>query len=44
MIHIKAHKYGTADFTIKDGKKEYRYSLEVYEDDGGHIQLKIESR
>ena len=41
MISIFAHQFGSTEFTIKDGGKEYRYNLEVYEDDGGHIQTKI---
>lgn len=41
MIQIQAHKYGTTDFTIKDGAKEYNYTLEIYEDDQGHLQTKI---
>lgn len=40
-VHIVGNNYGTTDFTIKDGKKEYRYTLEIYEDDGGHTQTKI---
>ena len=41
MILIQAHKYGTTDFTVKDGAKEYKYTLEVYEDSDGHTQTKI---
>lgn len=41
MIQIQAHKYGTTDFTIKDGAKEYKYTLVVYEDDQGYSQTKI---
>lgn len=41
MVGIKAHKFGQTGFTIKDGAKEYRYSLEVYEDDEGHSRTKI---
>lgn len=33
-VHIEAHKYGTASFTIRDGDKEYRYLVEVYNDKG----------
>ena len=41
IIAISAHKYGTTGFVIKDGGKEYRYTLEVYEDDNGHVQTRI---
>ena len=41
MIRIKAHQYGTTEFTIKDSDKVYRYKLEIYEDDGGHPQTSI---
>lgn len=40
-ILIQAHKYGTTDFTVKDGAKEYKYTLEIYEDNDGHTQTKI---
>lgn len=41
MILIEAKKYGTTDFIITDGDQEYRYTLEIYEDDGGHPQTRI---
>ena len=41
MVLIQANKYGTTTFTIKDGDKEYRYSLEIYEDDNGIPQTRI---
>ena len=44
MIEIHAHDFGTADFVIRDGDSEYRYTLIVYEDDGGHTQIDIRKR
>jgi hypothetical protein len=44
MIEIHAHDFGTADFVIRDGDSEYRYTLTVYEDDGGHNQIDIRKR
>ena len=41
MIRIQTTKYGTTAFTITDGEKEYRYLLEIYEDDDGHSQVRI---
>ena len=41
MVLIQANKYGATTFTIKDGDKEYRYSLEIYEDDNGIPQTRI---
>ena len=41
MLRIAANQYGTMEFTVKDGDKEYRYSLEIYEDDSGHPQTRI---
>ena len=41
MVLIKAHRFGTTDFTIRDGDKTYRYSLEIYEDDAGHSQTRM---
>lgn len=41
MIRIQAEKYGTTAFTITDGDHEYRYLLEVYEDDSGYSQVRI---
>ena len=41
QIDINAHNYGTTNFTITDGNKTYRYTLEVYEDDGGHPQIRL---
>lgn len=43
-IQIHARAYGTWEFSIQDGNTEYRYTLEVYEDDGGHNQIRITPR
>ena len=44
MILIRTTKLGTADFSIRDGETEYRYTAEIYEDEGRHIQIKITER
>lgn len=41
MIRIEASAYGEAAFTIRDGETEYRYTVEVYEDEGGHSQVRV---
>ena len=41
MIRIQTDKNCTTAFVIKDGPNEYRYSLEIYEDDTGHSQILI---
>ena len=41
MIRIQSDKYGTTGFTIEDGEKEYNYTIEIYEDEKGHIQIRI---
>lgn len=41
LIRISTKAFGMSDFTIKDGDREYRYSLRVYEDDNGHTQMEI---
>lgn len=43
-ILIQAHDYGTTSFTIKDGDKEYRYDINIYEDDTGVSQIDITSK
>lgn len=40
-ISIECKQFGATEFVIKDGDKEYRYLLEVYEDEGGHPQTRI---
>ena len=44
MVRIHAADFGTADFVIRDGKQEYAYTLEVFEDENGHSQLRITER
>jgi len=44
MVRIRAAAFGDADFTIRDGDKEYRYTVVVYEDDAGHSQVEIKER
>ncbi len=41
MIRVQAEKYGSTFFSIRDGEAEYRYSIVIYEDDGGHPQIKV---
>jgi len=41
MIRIRASKYGTSDFTVRDGENECHYTVKVYEDNGGHSQIEI---
>ena len=41
MIRVQAADYGTTSFVIKDGDREYRYTIEVYEDDKGYGQIRI---
>ena len=41
MVLVRATEYGTSSFVIRDGEREYRYSLEVYEADRGHNQIRI---
>ncbi len=41
MVRVIAEKYGSTAFTIRDGEKEYRYIVVVYEDDSGHPQVRI---
>ena len=34
IVYIKANDYGTTTMTITDGGKEYRYTIEIYDDNG----------
>jgi len=43
-VLIKAHAYGTTSFIIKDGDKEYRYNINIYEDDLGTSRIDIISQ
>ena len=40
-VRVEAKEYGTMDFTVTDGGKQYTYTLTVFEDEDGHIQVKI---
>lgn len=40
-IRYTATGYGDISFTVRDGDKEYHFTLTVYEDDGGNIQSRI---
>ncbi|MBO6054964.1 MAG: hypothetical protein J6P31_05530 [Oscillospiraceae bacterium] len=40
-VLIHAHTYGTTSFTIKDGDREYRYSIRIYEDELGRSGIDI---
>ncbi|HBB19935.1 MAG TPA: hypothetical protein DCZ62_05790 [Ruminococcus sp.] len=44
MIRIHSTVIGETDFVIRDGDKEYRYTVKTYEDDGGHSQIEITAR
>ena len=44
MVRIQADSYGEMDFSIRDGDMEYLYTLEIYEDDTGHNQIRIRKR
>lgn len=42
MVCIRAGQFGSTGFVIRDGENEYRYTLTIYEDEGGHSQIRIE--
>ena len=44
VLYVRATRFGAADFVIRDGDAEYRYTVEVYEDEGGHTQLRVTER
>ena len=44
MVLVQAHDYGATSFTIKDGDREYRYDINIYEDDSGVSQIDITSK
>jgi hypothetical protein len=44
MLRITAERYGTMAFSIRDGDREYSYTLTVYEDEEGHSQIRITGR
>lgn len=41
LVRIRVKKYGTKSFVIRDGDKEYRYIVEVYDDDKGINRISI---
>lgn len=43
-IIIHAHAYDKTSFTIKDGDKEYRYDINIYEDGLGVSQIDITTK
>lgn len=44
MLGIRAKAFGGTDFTIVDGDAEYEYNVEIYEDEGGHSQIRFTRR
>ena len=40
-VLIHAHAYGDTSFTIKDGDREYRYGISIYEDGAGVSWIEI---
>jgi len=44
MVRVQANRYGTTGMVIRDGDNEYHYTLEIYEDDGGHSQIDIKEK
>ena len=44
MIHIHSTRYGVTSMTIQDGEKEFRYTLEIYEDAQGVPQIGITAK
>ena len=43
-VLIRAHACGATSFTIKDGDREYRYDINIFEDDLGVSQIEITSK
>ncbi len=43
-VSIHATSFGSMDFSVQDGDAEYLYTLEIYEDEGGHTQIRITER
>lgn len=41
VIRVQAKKLGSTGFVIQDGDNEYRYTVEIYEDDAGYNQIRI---
>lgn len=44
MVRVQAGAYGSADFRIQDGDITYLYTVEVFEDEGGHSRILITER
>ena len=44
ILAVHVTKYLTTDMTITDGGNVYRYTLEVYEDEGGHSRIRITAK
>ena len=44
MVRVQTKNFGSIDFTIRDGDAEYYYTAEVYEDEGGHSQIRVTPR
>ncbi len=40
-VRIRAHAYGATTFTVKDGEKEYRYRIRIYEEELGTSRVEI---
>ena len=43
-VRVEAQKYGTMDFNVWDGEKQYTYTLTVFEDDDGHTQVVVTAK
>ena len=41
LVLVAANHYGSTTFTIRDGDREYRYSVRIYEDETGSNQVLI---
>ena len=44
MVRIQSKEYGTTGFVITDQGREYRYSVTIYEDEQGSVQVQIDPR
>ena len=44
MVRVQTDRFGAADFLVRDGEKEYLYTAEVYQDEGGHTQVRVTQR
>lgn len=41
MVRIRSKKYGTMDFSIRDGETTYTYTVTIYQDSSGSTQIDI---